>query len=408
MDPLPSDPLFTLGLLLIAGSLAGTAAHHFGIPRISGYILTGLLLSPSVSGLLPAAQVESLFAFTSQMALAVIAYSIGGSLQMKKMRNLGGAILSITLCQGLGAFACTCLAVSIASPLLSFAGNGSAVPLASIILVLGAISVATAPAATLALVHELRSRGPLTTTLLGVVALDDGLCIVIFSAALTIAGHLGGIATAGGSMFWRGILEVAGALALGLSAGFFLRLCLSPGKRADINLLFTLGAVFLVNSLADYLRISPLLANMAMGLFIINGMSHADDLFHQLDLFEELVFCLFFSLAAAHFNIAVLQSSALLGAILLLGRFAGKLAGSYLGGILSGAPGHVRRYLGITLLPQAGLSLGLIFLARPILTPEIFEVLLSAMLAAIIMNEIVSPPLVKWALHRAGETHPEE
>ena len=408
MDALLFNPLFSLGLILIVGSLAGMAAHSLGIPRISGYIVTGLLLSPSVSSILPRDQVSSLFDFTSQMALAVIAYSIGGSIKMKDLRSLGRPILWITLVQGLGAFVFTSLAILAASPFLSFTGSDNALMLVAIILILSGIAVATAPATTLAMVHELRASGPLTTTLLGVVALDDGLCIIIVSAALAAAGHLAGVSGANNTVLLQGGLEIVGGLMLGLAGGFLLSFLLSPGKRADTNMLFILGAVFLLSSLAGHFGLSPLLPNMVMGFFIINRIAHADELFHQLDLIEELVFCLFFTLAAAHFNLAALQSSAALGGILLLGRFVGKLAGAYVGGIFSGAPAQVSRYLGITLLPQAGLSLGLIFLAKPIVPPEVFEVMLNAMLASIILNEIISPPLVKWALHRAGEAKPEE
>jgi Kef-type K+ transport system membrane component KefB len=408
VDALLLNPLFALGLILITGCLAGQAAHYFGMPRISGYILTGLILSPSISGILQPAQVYSLFGFTSQMALAIIAYSIGGSLQTGKLRELGGPILWIVLAEGVGAFVFTCLAVLAARAFLPFAFNGNDLMLAAVILLLGGISVATAPAASMAIVHELRARGPLTTTLLGVVALDDALCILIFSAALTAAGHLTGTSEANYAVLLMGVVEVCGSLVLGLLGGFLLSRALSPGKRADANLLFILGAIFLVSSLADNFGFSPLLANMMMGFFIINKIPHADDLFHQLDLMEELIFCLFFSLAAAHFNLAVLISSATLAVILLVGRFTGKLIGAYLGGIFSGAPPQVAKFLGLTLLPQAGVALGLIFLARPMMPPEIFDLMLSAMLASIILNEIISPPLVKWALTKAGEANPEE
>lgn len=408
MDALLSNPFFTLGLILIAGCFAGQVAHFFGIPRISGYILMGLILSPSVSGILQLSQIYTIFGFTSQMALAIIAYSIGGSLQMGKLRDLGGPILWIVLAEGVGAFIFTCLAVLAVSTFLPFAAGSNYLMVAAVILLLGGICVATAPAASMAIVHELRAKGPLTTTLLGVVALDDALCILIFSAALTAAGHLTGTSEANYAVLIMGVMEVCGSLVLGLLGGYLLSFTLSPGKRADANLLFILGAIFLVSSLATTFRFSPLLANMMMGFFIINKIPHADDLFHQLDLMEELIFCLFFSLAAAHFNLEILISSATLAIPLLVGRFAGKLIGAYLGGIFSGAPPQVAKLLGLTLLPQAGVALGLIFLAKPMIPSEIFNFILSAMLASIILNEIISPPLVKWALTKAGEAKPEE
>jgi len=124
-----------------------------------------------------------------------------------------------------------------------------------------------------------------------------------------------------------------------------------------------------------------------------------------MDIVEETIFCLFFTLAAAHFDTKVFVTSALLGIVLLVGRFIGKFGGTYIGGKISKASPQIYQNVGIALLPQAGLSLGLIFLAKPILPVEIFDVLLSAMLVSTILNEIISPPLVKWAITKAGENN---
>ncbi|MBU4262073.1 MAG: cation:proton antiporter [Proteobacteria bacterium] len=400
-------PLLALGLILTAGYCGGKAAHFFRLPKVTGYILAGLALSPSLSGIIHPDQIDVLFGFTSDMALAIIAYSIGGSLQMSRIRDLGREILWINLTEGTGAFICTYLAVYAAGHLLPLPDCLSGDMLTCVSLILAGISVATAPAATLAVLHELRARGPLTTTLLGVVALDDALSIILFTAALTLAAQISGSGTGNASAFVQGLFVILGALAIGLAGGFIFSIFLDTARRPESNLLLTLAAVFLVAGLSATLSFSPLLANMMMGFTITNRVKHADNLFHQLDLVEETVFCLFFCLAAAHFDINALKTSALLGLVLLVGRFLGKLAGTYIGGRISHAPPQVYRYLGLTLMPQAGLSLGLIFLAGPVLPAEVFELLLSAMLASIIMNEIISPPLVKWAVTKVGESFPD-
>ena len=258
----------------------------------------------------------------------------------------------------------------------------------------------------MAVIHELRAKGPLTTTLLGVVALDDALSIIIFSAAITIASLLlsGNIDNA---IILHGVNTIVGAISVGLVGGVIFSYFLNPSTRPETNLMLTLGAIFLVSGLSSHFGFSPILANMAMGFVIINRIKQADDLFNQLDIIEEVIYCLFFTLAAAHFDTNVLATSFLLGIVLLIGRFIGKLGGTFLGGKISKASPQIYRYLGLTLLPQAGLSLGLIFLAKPILPAEIFDVLLSAMLLSIILNEIISPPLVKWAITRAGENNPD-
>lgn len=400
-------PLAIIGLILVAGYVAGRAANYFLLPQISGYILAGLVFSPSITGFFDLEQVDSLFGLISEIALAVIAYSIGGSLQIRQVRVLGRAILWINFAQGISAFICTSLAVYAAGHFLSLFGGESGKMFACIVLIFGGISIATAPAATMAVIHELRAKGPLTTTLLGVVALDDALSIISFSCILVIAGQLLGVDAGSGTLFLKGLVEIVGALIAGVAGGIIFSFFLNLRNRPEINLMVTLGAIFLVSGLSINFGFSPLLANMMMGFVIINKVRHADDLFHQLDIIEETIFCLFFSLAAAHFDVNALATSSLLGLILFAGRFIGKLSGTYIGGKFSRASKQVYQYLGITLLPQAGLSLGLIFFAKPMLPAEIFDVMLSAMLASIILNEIISPPLVKWTLSRVGESNPE-
>ncbi|MBW2187093.1 MAG: cation:proton antiporter [Deltaproteobacteria bacterium] len=400
------QPLFILGLILVTGYFAGRVANFLHLPRISGYIVTGLVLSPSISGIISYQQIDNLFIFTSEIALALIAYSIGGSLLMSRIRGLGKEILLINLAEGSGAFICTCFVVYVSAPFLSplITNNGNT--FFSVLLILGGISVSTAPAATMAVIHELRAKGPLTTTLLGVVALDDALSIIIFSGSITIASQLL-LSNADSSLVVQGIVTIAGAISVGFVGGYIFRYFLNPSKRPETNLMLTLGAIFLVSGLSNHFGFSPLLANMVMGFVIINKVKHADDLFHQMDIIEETFFCLFFTLAAAHFDTKVFATSALLGIVLLVGRFIGKLGGTFIGGKISKASPLIYQNLGIALLPQAGLSLGLIFLAKPILPTEIFDILLSSMLVSIILNELISPPLVKWALTKAGESSPE-
>nr|WP_320048935.1 cation:proton antiporter [uncultured Desulfuromonas sp.] len=401
------QPLTILGLILVTGYFSGKAANFLRLPRISGYIIAGLLFSPSVSGLLPYHQINRLFLFTSEIALAFIAYSIGGSLRISRIRDLGKEIIWINLSEGTGAFVCTCLAVYLSQPLLSPLLHETDSIFLSVILILGGISVATAPAATMAVMHELRARGPLTTTLLGVVALDDALSIILFSASITIAGQLL-LSSADNHLIMQGVLTIVGSLLIGGVGGLVFGHFFQPAKRPESNLMLSLGAIFLVSGISSHLGFSPLLANMTMGFFIINRVQHADDLFHQLDIMEETIFCLFFTLAAAHFDLKVFKTSAVLGLIILFGRFVGKLGGTLVGGKIAQASPQIYHNLGLALLPQAGLSLGLVFLAEPILPTEIFDMLLSAILVSIILNEMISPPLVKWAISNAGETHVEE
>lgn len=403
MEQFPYHPLLPLGILLIAGYLAGQAANYFRLPRITGYILAGIALSPSFTGILDRLQVGVLLEFVSTLALAVIAFAIGGGLLLSTVRLLGRHILWISLCQAVGAMLFASLAIYAAGfffPVLKAGGPGDFL---SAVFIMGAISAATAPAGVLAVVHELRARGPLTTTLLGVVALDDALTIILFSGTVSLAGYLLDLGSAETGLL-HGLREIGGALLLGAAGGVVLPYLIAHRQRAEVNLVLMLGAVFLVAGLAIQAGFSPLLANMTMGFMVVNRMRNGDELFHQLETVEESLYCLFFTLAGAHLDLSVFTTAAIIGLGLMLGRFTGKLTGTMVGSRISQAPPVIRKYLGITLLPKAGLSLGLVFLIRPLLAAETYEVLLNAMLASVIINELLAPPLVKWALGRAGET----
>jgi Kef-type K+ transport system membrane component KefB len=403
MEHFQLHPLLAIGLLLLAGYAAALAANWLRLPRVTGYVVAGILLSPSLTGIFRVTEVEALLGFVSQMALAVIAFAIGGTLKMSQVKVLGKPILWITLAQGVGALVFGCLAAWVAGYFAQpLRANGPETSL-SIIVILGAISVATAPAATMAVVHELRARGPLTTTLLGIVALDDALTIILFAGAVGLVGALLGVGVSADLGLQRGLYEMAGALVVGAISGFIISHVLARKRRVEVNLVAILGAVLLVSGFTLQVHFSPLMANMMMGFTVVNYMRHADSVFHQLEIVEESLYCLFFVLAGAHFDLGVLGPSALLGLMLLLGRFAGKMSGAAVGGYLSRAPPQVRKYVGITLLPQAGLSLGLIFQARPLLPETAYPVVLNALLASVILNEVISPPLVKWALVRAEE-----
>ena len=179
------QPLAALGMLFMCGYFGGRFANRLKLPRITGYIIIGILLSPSLTGILPRELVAERFSIITDIALAVIAYFVGGSLNISKIRLLGKNIFWINLTQALGAFFLTILLIAILSPYIVKLNTHASflqiyLPLA---LILGAVAVATDPATVLAVVHEHKAKGPLTTTLLGVVALDDGMAIILYALA---------------------------------------------------------------------------------------------------------------------------------------------------------------------------------------------------------------------------------
>ncbi len=269
-----THPLLAVGLLLILGYWGGRAANALKLPRVSGYLVAGMLLSPSFSNILSRRLIDRDLYIITEMALGIIAYTIGGSLVFERLKRLGKSIVWITLSQAGGAFLLTAAFLIPAMPFLTgLQGSGydligTYLPMA---LVIGAISVATAPGATLAIITELKASGPFTTTLLGVVALDDGLAIIFFALA-GIAAHA---LINPGAVPWMTMVvvalgEIGFSLLLGILAGMVLKCMARLVRRREALLMVILGTLFSTSGAAALLGLSPLLANMVMGFIIVN------------------------------------------------------------------------------------------------------------------------------------------
>lgn len=405
-----SHPLVHIGLLLLCGYAGGKIAKYLRAPRVSGYIVTGMLLSPSVLGVFHEELVKEDLILITDIALSIIAFSIGGSLVLRKLKRLGGQILWITPTQAVAAFLFTTALIASAFPLIADQWRASSHSFGQVFfpmaLVIGAISAATAPATTLAIIHEYRAKGPLTTILLGVVALDDGLTIFFYAFAISVAQAL----TIRGTFSWQSMVVLPGfhiliALALGGVVGLCLGKLIHFVQRREAMLGVIVGSVFLTSGLAIGLDASPLLANMMLGFMAANFVRSSHDLFGVVERIEEPIFAMFFTLAGAHLDLRVIETAGWLALLISLGRFAGKLLGSRLGAQISDAPETVKKYLGLGLLPTAGVTVGLVLLARDSFGPsQVSEVMVSAVLGSVILNELLAPVLVRYALTKAGET----
>lgn len=408
-----NDPLLQVGMLMLLGFLGGMAAKGVGFPRVSGYILTGMLLSPSVSGVFKEELIREEFSIITDIALGIIAFSIGGSLVLKHLKKLYSSILWINFTQAIGAFLATTALISFAAPYII---NGSAhfpfwqaiFPMA---LIIGAISTATAPAAVLAIVHEYRAKGPLTTTLLSVVALDDAMAIIFYAFALAIAQSL----MTHSDLSWQVIIympsrDILVAIFIGIISAFIMKFIIPSVRRQEAMLGVVIGFIFLITGLANNLHASALIANMVFGFFTVNFIKHAHNLFQVVEITEEMIFSLFFTLAGAHLDIELMTTTGwLITGLIVLGRFTGKLYGARLGGWISNAPTVIRRYLGLALLPKAGVTVGLVLLAKESLgSSPLSDLMINAILGSVIINELIAPPLVRYALLRSGEAEEKQ
>jgi len=403
------NSILAVGVLVIAGFFGGLVAKKIRYPRISGYIIVGMLLSPSVLNVIPSQLIREDLSVITDIALGVIAYLIGGSLSIERLKKLGKSIIIITPFQALGAWIfVTLLMISLGHFVIEFDISNpkfyqTYLPMAIII---GAISCATAPAAIMAIIHEYRAKGSLTTTLLGVVALDDAFTIASFAIATSIAAVLiiGVEALSLYQMFIVPMFDVIGSLLLGAGFGFTLVYMSRFAKTRKTLLVTVLGMIMLSIGATKVLGISSLLANMAAGFVVVNKMRSSEKMFAVINDIEDIIFAMFFTLAGAHFDLGVVKTAGILALLIVIGRFSGKFVGARIGATISQAPTVVRKYLGFGLLPKAGVTIGLVLLVQQNSVFSVIKVIMvNAILASVIINELIAPPLTKYALFKAGE-----
>ena len=400
------------GLLFFLSQAAGRVANWLGAPRIIGYLLSGILLGPSVLKLFSETLIHGQLGLITDIALAIIAFSIGGALQLGPLKSMKKSVFWITLLQAFGAFAVVfVLVITFLPMLIPISGaTGFQQTYLPFALVLGAVSVATAPAAILSLVHELKAKGPFTTTLLGVVALDDAVAIIVYGYVIVWVKVLMGEQSSSLLLaFGAPLISIAFSIVIGLAVGYVLIRIIKYAGPRDVLLGFILGAILLTGGLATSFGVSSLLATMVLGFIIGNYAEHkrASEALDVVEKIEEPIFGIFFLLAGAHLNLDVGFLALGIALIALGGRFIGKFFGSEFGARVGGATLEVRKYLGLALLPSAGVAIGLVLDAKVFIdtvSPHLGAVIVSAVLVNTLINEIITPFLVRFAMIKAGET----
>ena len=382
--------LFTLAAAMVAGLLLTRVVKLIRLPNVTGYLIAGLLIGPYCLRLLPADAVESLGLITV-VALGFIAFSIGGEFKLSHIRSIGGKAIVITVFQAL------CAAALVDAVLLLC---GFDAPLA---LVLGAIATATAPAATLLVVRQYRAKGAVTNTLLPVVAMDDALGLMIFSLSMAVAQAIsGGGAASVSGMVLKPLLEIGLSLLAGCALGALLALSMRFFHSRGNRLSLCIAAVILGVAAAKRFALSDLLVCMAIGGVFVNLRGDAIETLELADGWTPPLFMLFFVISGAQLDVSALPAVGLLGVLYLVARSLGKYFGAWLGATVVRAPQNIRKYLGVTLLPQAGVAIGMAQLALTQL-PAYGAQIQAVALAATLIYELVGPVLTKLALVRAGE-----
>lgn len=400
--------LLALAILLVAGLLAGKLVQRIHLPSVTGYLLVGILVGPSVLGLVtPEILTEKLSHFI-QIALMLIAFAIGEKLDLHYLGAQARRVVALGFGEAWGAFLLVgggvLLVLLYQQPGPPVWSSGEYICLAAL---LGAIAMATAPAATLIVFREMGAEGPLTRCALPIVAVDNGIAITVFGIAMAITRSLGeGAAFGAGGLLAHALLNVFLAIGLGLVTGVVLDLFAHGLEQRSELLIAGLGSLLLCGEMARYWNLSPLLAGMAAGFIIVNRDRRDVRVFRAINQFEPPIYLLFFALAGAHLEIHAVVAMGAIGLVYLVGRAVGKGFGGWLVASLTGAADPVRKYLGVVLLPQAGVALGLAFLVAQIpVLADYSELVLPVVLASVVANELIGPPLVRWATLRTGEAH---
>lgn len=380
--------LLVLSVILFAGFIMTRLTNTLNLPKVSGYIMAGILIGPCGLDLIPKDLIGHM-AFVSDLALAFIAFGVGKFFKKEVIRQTGARIIVITLCEALLAgFLVTVFSMVFFHLDLDFA------------LILGAIATATAPASTMMTINQYKAKGEFVNVLLQIVALDDVVCLMAFSIVAAIASRDASQAFSMSDVMLPVVYNLL-ALGLGFFCGYFLSRLLIPTRSRDNRLILAIAMLLGISGICAALDISPLLACMVFGAAYIN-LTRDKKLYRQINNFTPPVMSIFFIVSGMNLDLSALQTVGAIGVAYFVIRIIGKYFGTYISCWLTGTSKPIRNYMGLALIPQAGVAIGLAFLGQRLLPPEKGNLLLTIILSSSVLYEMVGPISAKVALFMSG------
>lgn len=380
--------LLALCIILIAGFIFTRVTNLLRLPKVTGYIIVGVLIGPCVLKLIPSQVVDGMD-FVSDIALGCIAFGIGKYFKLEDIRKTGKEIILITAAESLVAgFLVFFVIRFIFHTSINFA------------LLLGAVATATAPASTIMTIRQYHAKGKFVRILLQVVALDDAVCLLAFSAASAIV-----MADFGGQLSVKAVLlpllyNVL-AFLLGALCAFLLSRIITPARSKDSRIILLLACLLGISGLCAMVEVSPLLACMVFGTLYAN-VTKDKKLFHQLDNFTPPIMALFFIESGMKLDLSSLKTAGIIGIVYFITRIIGKYTGAWISCRIAHLDKPVCNYLGLGLIPQAGVSIGLAALGQRILPPEVGKQLLTIILSSSVLYEMIGPACAKFAILHSG------
>ena len=392
--------LFYAGIVIATGLFFGKMAKYLHLPNVTGYLVGGLLIGPSILNIINAEMIEHMVIIPS-VALGFIAFSIGNEMKLIYFKRVGSRPIVIAIFEALFAVLVTFVAII----LYLYATNNLTLIEVRFALVLSAIAAATAPAATMMVVRQYKARGILTETLMSVVAIDDSVAIMLFGIFVAISNALGPVSNQVSVIMQilKPFIEIFASLGIGFVAGVLLTLgtkwFTGRGNRISLVIMF----IFITVSLTDYISGSPLLACMMLGAVFANMSPKYEEVNGLVYFVTPPIFIMFFVLSGAELKLSVLETVGIIGIIYVLFRVVGKIFGSWFGSKITKAEPVISKYLGFALIPQAGVAIGLSLVATQVLNPEMGSQIRAIILAATLIYELFGPVITKIALQKAGE-----
>lgn len=384
--------LFYVAVVVFSGIIMARLVSKAKLPHVTGYLLAGVLIGPSILNIVPKG-VSIQLDVISEAALGFIAYSIGSEINFNHLKKIGKSLIAITFLEAL-----TPVILVTLTMIYLFK---QPVPFA---IVLGSIAAATAPAATIMVIKQYKAKGSVVDTLLPIVAMDDGVAIISFGVAFTIAKSL--VEAGGKFSIVQAVLvpigEIILALGLGFAIGFLLCYFIPKIKGEDELLSVVLASIFAAIGIADLLNVSTLLVCMMVGITISNVSTNSKRALNIINRLTPPVYIAFFTIAGIELDLSVLRYAGLMGIGYIVVRSIGKAAGATIGAKITNSPKTVQKYLGFTLLPQAGVAIGLSMIAQTVM-PEFGATIRTIILASTVVYELVGPVIAKTALIKAGE-----
>ena len=391
--------ILLIGIAIFSGTIGARIFQRLFIPRIVGYVAIGIILGP-LFGIISQKTISDLEPF-NMFALGTIGFLIGGELKYEIFQKFGKQVVSILLFEGLTAF----LLVGVFSFCITWYFFDWKMAVA-VGVVFGAICAATDPASTMSVLWEYKSRGPLTSMLTAIVALDDALALVLYAICVSIAGVVVGHEEAG---FFGALLssfyEIFGSLVVGVAAGFILNWILKRTEEPERVLIFSISSALLIIGIAINSELDVIISTMSLGVVLVNiGTKKVVSSFELVHEFSSPIYILFFVLIGARLDISGMNIQViLLSAAYIIGSVVGKTTGAWIGATHSKSVSTIRKYLGFCLYQQGTIAIALLLMASSKFEGQLRDSMLSVIIAGVFIFQLFGPIFVKIGVKKAGE-----